>query len=279
MCDAARRRLAVGFFDGVHLGHRAILAGADAALTFRNHPLSVLKPECAPGLLTTFEEREAAIRSCGVKDVIALDFDRALADMPADEFAGRFLRGSEVRCGDDWRFGARGEGCPEWLRRHGYAVSTVGFEVFRGGKISSSRIRSALDEGDVAAASAMLGRRYSLSGVVSRGKGLGGEIGFPTVNLHLSADGSSRLLRRGVYEVSVDGVRGVANYGVAPSMGDRAWPHPVLEINFPGVAVEFPEGSRLTVEFARFIRPEMKFSSLDGLRRQIARDIAAFRQQ
>jgi riboflavin kinase/FMN adenylyltransferase len=275
MCDAARRRLAVGFFDGVHLGHREILAGADAALTFNRHPLSVITPQRAPKLLMSFEERMSAIRGCGVEAVTALDFTGELASMTAERFAAEYLAGNTVRCGADWRFGAGGEGDVEWLRRNGYDVETVEFGNYGGERISSSRIRSALRDGDVASAAAMLGRRYSLSGTVSRGKGLGSEIGFPTVNVLLPEDRSSQLPRSGVYEVSSGGVRGVANYGVAPSMGERAWPHPVLEINFPGAVMEFPEGSRLTAEFVRFIRPELKFDSLGELQRQIARDIAS----
>ena len=116
--------LAVGFFDGVHLGHQTILKGADAALTFRNHPLSVLAPERAPRLIMSCEERVTAIKSCGVKDVTVLEFTSELASMPAEEFAVSFLKRSGdrfpvLRCGGNWRFGKGGEGNAEWLRAKG----------------------------------------------------------------------------------------------------------------------------------------------------------------
>ena len=274
MRDAARRRLAVGFFDGVHLGHREILAGADAALTFNRHPLSVLAPERAPKLLMSFEERMAAIRALGIEDVTALDFTEELAAMPAERFASEYLAGYTVRCGADWRFGSGGEGGVEWLRRNGYEVETVAFGNYGGGRISSSRIRAALCEGDVGAAAAMLGRPYTLKGRVSGGKGMGSRIGFPTVNVTVDAAKSAALPRRGAYLVSVGGMKGVANYGVAPSMGDDAWPESVLEIHFPGRSVDFACGDAVTAEFLGFIRPERKFASVAELTAQIARDVA-----
>lgn len=274
MRDAARRRLAVGFFDGVHLGHREILAGADAALTFNRHPLSVLAPERAPKLLMSFEERMAAIRACGIEVVTALDFTETLASMPAERFAAEYLAGHIVRCGADWRFGAGGEGGVDWLRENGYETETVAFGSYGGGRISSSRIRAALEDGDVRSAAAMLGRAYALKGRVSPGKGMGAKIGFPTVNVKVEAGDSAALPRRGVYAVSVRGMQGVANYGIAPSMGDDAWPESVLEIHFPGESAGFASGDTLTAEFIDFIRPEQKFASVAGLTEQIARDIA-----
>ena len=122
--------LAVGFFDGVHLGHQAILKGADAALTFRNHPLTILAPERAPRLIMSCEERVAAIKACGVKDVTVVDFTPELAEMPAEEFVDSFLkrkgfRFSTVRCGANWRFGAGGAGDAAFLRERGFGGEVV----------------------------------------------------------------------------------------------------------------------------------------------------------
>lgn len=288
MRDAPLQGLAVGFFDGVHLGHRAILKGADAALTFRNHPLSVLAPGIAPRLIMTCEERIAAIRACGVKDVTVLDFTPELAGMPAEDFVRRHLAVSgsrlplSVRCGENWRFGRGGVGNADFLRRLGFAVQVVPYAEYRGERISSSRVRAALESGEIEEANAMMGRSFRISGVRFPGKGVGREIGYPTVNLGIPAFGSDegggtrRIdLRRGVYEVEVDGVRAIANYGCAPTMGEKAWKTPILEIHF----LSDPPGScsEVVVGFLRFIRPERTFASVRDLQRQIAADCATIR--
>ena len=273
--------LAVGFFDGVHLGHQAILRGADAALTFRRHPLSVLAPDRAPPLVMGLDERIAAIRACGVRDVVALEFTPELAALSPEEFIGKakgLCRFSSVRCGADWRFGRGGEGNAEWLRAHGTPVEVAPYAEWRGGRISSSRIRAALSKGEVEDAVAMTGRALRVAGRRFRGKGMGGSLGFPTVNLASDAP-VLRLLPRGVYQVEVNGALGIANYGVAPTMGSRAWESPVLEIHFPGGVPTLPEGdgASLQVSFVHFIRPERRFASLADLKAQIAADCAAVR--
>ena len=279
MRDAALQSLAVGFFDGVHLGHQAILKGADAALTFRNHPLTVLAPEKAPRLIMSVEERVAAIKACGVKDVTVLDFTRELAEMSAEEFAVSFLKRSGdrfpvLRCGANWRFGRGGEGDAEFLRGMGIEVTVVPYAVYKGEKVSSSRIRRCLESGEIEDANAMLGRRFQVSGFRFQGKGLGGRIGYPTVNLQLST--SSLHLPLGVYEVEVEGRKAIANYGLAPTMGDRAWASPILEVHLlDNRTIEQSEQSNNPIiSFVRFIRPEKKFDSIDDLKRQIAADCA-----
>ena len=281
MRDAALKSVAVGFFDGVHLGHRAILSNADAAITFREHPLSVVAPERAPRLIMTSDDRIASIRECGVDDVVALDFDDEMSRLSPAEFADiHFLRRfnrppSEIGilCGENWRFGRGGEGDAEALRRMGFVVKVVPYAEFKGAPVSSSRIRDALEGGYVEDANAMLGRRFRTVGAVATGKGEGRRIGWPTLNLELS----SLLLRLplGVYEVLVDGVAGIANWGLAPTFGERAWGHPVLEVHFPPEAVVPHSQKTLSVEFVRFIRRERKFASIDELRSQIAADCAA----
>lgn len=272
MRDAAQGRLAVGFFDGVHLGHQAILKGADAALTFSVHPLSVLAPDRAPCLIMSLEERIAAIRSCGVREVKALDFTRELADTAPEAFL-RTLAGADadgrrtVRCGDNWRFGKDGAGDADFLRAHGFGVEVVPYADYQGARISSSRIRRCLAEGRIGDANAMLGRPYAVGGEVVRGKGLGGTIGFPTLNIR---PGRPLNLRTGVYAVRVGGMPGVANYGLAPTMGDRAWTEPVLEVHLLEGPV--PEDGRGTVVFVRFLRSERRFASLEELKRQISED-------
>ena len=274
--------MAIGFFDGVHLGHQAILKGADAALTFRNHPLTVLAPEKAPRLIMTCEERVAAIRACGVKDVTVLEFTPELAEMTAAEFAQEYFlatkghKGAQrIVCGANWRFGKGGAGDAEFLRKRGIDVEVVPYAEYKGGPVSSSRIRTALERGEIEDANAMMGRKFEVRGSSFKGKGVGKEIGFPTLNLELST--LNLQLPFGVYEVEVDGVKGIANYGLAPTMGDEAWEKPVLEIHLLGTGAE--DMRRKTedgtaVLLIRYVRPEKKFDSIDDLKRQIAADCA-----
>ena len=282
--------LAIGFFDGVHLGHQAILKGADAALTFRNHPLTVLAPERAPRLIMSCEERVAAIKACGVGEVTVLDFTRELAELSPEAFAARYLSSSVsrlpslIRCGANWRFGKGGAGDAEFLRKLGFAVEVAAYAEFKGSPISSSRIRECLENGKIEDANAMLGRRFQVSGLRFKGKGLGGKIGCPTINLEVFKHGfdgfngfSRILLKRGVYEVEVGGLKGIANYGLAPTMGDQAWKMPILEIHLLGAGsedVRLKTEDMMTALFIRYIRPEKKFDSIDDLKRQIAEDCA-----
>ena len=278
MRDAAPQGLAVGFFDGVHLGHQAILRSADAALTFRNHPLTVLAPEKAPRLIMSVEERVAAIKACGVKDVTLLDFTRALAEMPAEEFVASFLKRSGdrfpvLRCGANWRFGRGGEGNAEFLRGLGIEVTVVPYAAYKGERVSSSRIRRCLENGEIEDANAMMGRGYEVRGTREEGKGLGRQIGYPTINFRL--DDLNLKLPCGVYEIELDGVKGVANYGFAPTMGDQSWKEPILEVHLLASSPSsfIPHPSSL-ISFVRFIRPEKKFDSIEDLKRQIAADCA-----
>ena len=274
MRDATLQGLAVGFFDGVHLGHQEILKGASAALTFRNHPLSVLAPEKAPRLIMSAEERVAAIKACGIEDVAVPDFTPELAAMPAEEFARRYLQGKKVLCGENWRFGKGGEGSAEWLRAHGVEVEVVPYAEYKGERISSSRIRACLERGEIEDANAMMGRKFKVPGLMFEGKGLGRELGYPTINLKPQA--LNLELPLGVYEVEVEGQKAIANYGFAPTMGDRVWKVPVLEVhllNSSPSTFDFASKST-TVDFVSLIRPEKKFDSVQDLQRQIAADCA-----
>ena len=264
--------VAVGFFDGVHLGHQSILKGADAALTFRNHPMSVLAPERAPRLLMDFDSRSAAIAACGAREVRAFDFTPEFAVLSPEEFlmAANIVRGTRIRCGANWRFGRGGAGDAEFLRSLGFDVDVVPFVSYKGDKVSSTRIRSALERGEVEDANAMLGRPFQLRGAVFGGKGEGSKLGYPTLNLK-PAEGGVKL-PLGVYAVDAGGRRAVANYGLAPTFGERAWREPVMEVHFPGMSRP-PRFSRLSL--VRFIRPERRFDSLEELKAQIALDCEA----
>ena len=295
-------KLAVGFFDGVHLGHRRILGGADAALTFRNHPSTILSPGSVPPLLMSLPERLTAIaaalrpdsadfRTMGEQDnrrslnskVRALEFTEEMKGLSPQgfiDFLKREYPGLEaIRCGANWRFGAKGAGNAEFARRCGLAVEEVPYVMYRGEAVSSTRIRRALAEGDVADAAAMLGRPWRLSGEVFAGKGKGRKIGFPTLNMRplQRSDPMQTLgsvpLRRGVYAVETGLGPGVANWGRAPTMGDEAWEECVLEVHLLDKEGAFEPPKVLAVDFLRFIRPERRFSSVEELTRQMASDL------
>lgn len=269
--------VAIGFFDGVHLGHQAILKGADVALTFENHPLSLLAPEKAPRLIMSLEDRLAAIKACGVKDVRALEFTPELASMIPEEFVGRALSPLSaeisVRCGDNWRFGKGGAGDAAWLNAHGISATVVPYAEYKGEIVSSTRIRRALEAGKIEDANHMLGRAYTISGDIFSGKGKGKELGYPTVNIRpLSHSHSTLQLPLGVYEVEMEGSRAIANYGLAPTFGADSWLEPVWELHFLHNSLFNIHTS--SFELVRFIRPERKFASLEDLKRQIALDCA-----
>ena len=283
--------LAVGFFDGVHLGHQRILAGADAVLTFTEHPLSVIDPEREPALLMAPEERLAAIAAAlkgdkgidglnGFSRVRALHFTRELAAESPENFAVDLRRdypGLEtIFCGPNWHFGAGGAGDADFLRARGFAVEVVPFEEIDGTPVSSTRIRSALVVGDIPLANRMLGRHFAVCGAVADGKGEGRRLGFPTINVRPANPDLPRLLPFGVYVVDTVFGGGVANWGQAPTMGDRAWPEPVFEIHLitplrPLTPLD--PSTPLTVSLVRFLRPERRFASIDELRRQISVDV------
>ena len=282
MRDAAFKGLAVGFFDGVHLGHQAILKSANAALTFRNHPLGVLAPERAPRLIMTCEERVAAIRACGIEEVTVLDFTPELGEMDPEVFVRRHVMAADgerktvkVFCGENWRFGRGGAGDADFLRQRGIEVDVVPYAEYGGDRISSSRVRASLERGEIKDANAMMGRRFKVAGLLSKGKGVGAKLGYPTLNLRLPT--LSLRLPLGAYAVEIEGMRGVANYGIAPTMGERAWASPVLEVHLLGTPDNrtirtIEQSDSPSVSFVDYLRPERKFASVEELQRQIAED-------
>lgn len=291
MHDSARKGIAVGFFDGVHLGHQSILRGAASAMTFSSHPLSVVNPAKAPRLIMPCEVRLATLRSLGLEEVSAIEFTPELAAMEAEDFARNVLFplakrsvGPDevplVRCGANWRFGREARGNPDLLAALGFAVEVVPF-VSRGGqRISSTRIREAIERGALEDASAMLSRPWAITGTVARGKGIGAKLGFPTLNV-IPSELALRL-PRGVYSARIGGALAVANFGCAPTLGEDAWKSNVLEVHIletGGYAAGFPcEGAKVEVQLLRRLREERHFDSLDALRVQIERDCSDVRR-
>jgi len=277
--------LAVGFFDGVHLGHRRILSRADAALTFRNHPATVFAPARAPALLMKPQTRLSAIRAAlstragerTAESVRALEFTVELAAQPPAEFAG-WLQASypgleKILCGANWTFGAGGAGTPEFLRTCGFQVEVVPFAECGGIPVSSTRIRSAVAEGRLDLAAELLGRPWVLEGELAAGKGIGRVLGYPTLNVH-PAPGLV-LPPQGVYAVETSFGAGVANFGLAPTMGEHAWKAPVLEVHLLEKSADLPSTGMFSVGMRRFLRAERTFGSVEELRAQIARHVAA----
>ena len=285
MRDAGRTGVAVGFFDGVHVAHRELLSQAAAAFTFRNHPLTVLDPDRAPSLILSAADRLARLRGCGLDEVVAVDFTRELADTAPEEFAASLLvlaakftpvGAPRVLCGPNWRFGRGGVGDAALLRRLGAEVVEVPFVQYRGEAISSTRIREAIERGEMEDAAAMLGRPFGVVGEVFPGKGEGRRLGFPTVNVCPDCgDGAERRVTppRGVYAVDFGSARAVANYGIAPTWGGAAWKEPVWELHLADGAAATPgPGERVDFALLRFLRPERVFASAAELREQIEKD-------
>ena len=285
--------LAVGVFDGVPLGHQAIVAqarddaaaagGAAAALTFDPHPLAVVAPERVPPRLTSSARREALLRGAGAAEVLTVRFDETLRQFSAERFLDELKRVfpslRRVAVGPGWHFG-KGRGgdsavLAAYGAAHGFAIDPVP-AVLRGGKpVSSTRVREALAARDFAEAAAMLGREYGVEGVVAHGDGRGTGIGFPTANVA----GIAQLLPPpGVYacRATVAGTthKAVANYGTKPTFGPDG--KPVLEVHLLGFSGDL-YGAPIAADAFRFLRDERKFDSLDALKAQIAADAARAR--
>lgn len=279
--------LALGVFDGVHVGHQAVIARAVAAaaregglaglLTFDPHPIRVIAPGKAPkNLLETLEHKQRVVANLGVQLFIPLHFDLELAKMEATEFIDKLLTApvKTIAVGEDWRFGHNRSGDITFLEqeaaRRGFRLEAVPPVMHDGERISSSRIRQAIRDGNLDAAEQMLGRPYTVSGTVCEGRKLGRTIGFPTANL---VTGEAQLPLDGVWAVRAnlpDGriLTGVANLGMRPTVDGTSRSLEVHLFDFVGELY----GQELEVHFQKHLRPELKFPSIDSLRLQIQRD-------
>jgi len=280
--------LVVGTFDGVHLAHRElfreaverarILGGVAAVLTFRNHPREVVSPGNAPPLLTHWPRKRRLIEECGVDLLVGLAFDKALSEMPAESFIRDVVAGvfqaQEVISGPAFHFGHGGRGNAGLLlamsRDLGYKYRCHEPVMWKGEKVSSTRIRRALAEGDVAAAAELLARPHRNRGRVITGDRLGRTIGFPTANLEI-VDGTV-VPANGVYAVmaTVEGARwpGMMNIGNRPTVGGVDRRFEVHLIGFDDDIV----GRDVRVDYCERLRGEERFPGLDALRAQLAKD-------
>jgi riboflavin kinase/FMN adenylyltransferase len=286
--------LAIGNFDGLHLGHRALLErltgkahelGLPASvMTFEPHPRELFTPEQAPARLTSLREKLGLLAASGIERVYVLHFSRKLAALSAEEFIGKVLiRGLAVKhlmIGDDFRFGRGRAGdfamLQEAGRDAGFGVEAMHTIDIDGERVSSSAVREALAAGNLEHAARLLGRPYNISGRVIHGNKIGGRIGYPTANIQLQR---KRVALTGVFAVTVSGLGpdrlpGAASLGVRPTLGDAL--KAVLEVHL----LDFNRriyGEHVTVHFLHKLRDEMKFASLEALSAQIERDVAATR--
>lgn len=285
--------LAIGMFDGVHLGHRAVIkaavqsaqtsGGLSGVLTFWPHPSALFRPEAPTRLLQDAPVKSRMLVSLGVDVVITQPFNTGLAAVAAEEFLPWLIRQvpnlAAIYVGDNFRFGRGRVGDVALLvaagRHHGIRVFSAPRVSLDGEPISSTRIRGMLEAGEMEGANLLLGQPYAAEGVVTPGKKIGRTIGFPTLNVAWTP---SLRPRFGVYAVRVSGAKSatalpaVANYGVRPTVESVSEPR--LESHVLGDC-PFGEGDRVTIEWLCFQRPEMRFSSLDELRRQISQDRVA----
>lgn len=285
--------VALGAFDGIHLGHRAILGTAVAraretglravACTFDRHPMEVLQPDRAPLPITTLDERLELIGETGMDTTVVMAFTRAIAAVEAKAFVQdalvKTLKAREIVVGFNHRFGQGARGDTELLQQLagplGFRAHIVPALIVDGITVSSSEIRAALQRGDLDAAARLLGRHYGIHGEVVRGAERGRTLGFPTANVRTDRPLG---LPVGVYvcEILIEGRphRAVVNVGVRPTFGVNELAVEAHVLDFAGDLY----GQRVGLVFVRRLREERKFPSVEDLRRQIALDVAAARQ-
>lgn len=279
---------AMGFFDGVHRGHRRVIESASTpgalrgVFTFAEHPLALLWPEIQPKLLTPDAEQKAQLlEQLGVEVMLRLPFTREIAALSPVAFLDT-LRGAcpvaGISVGSNWRFGRDGAGdtelVQEYAARHAIRACVLPLLEQSGETVCSSRIRSCLAAGRLAECEEMLGHPFCICGTVEHGQHLARQLGFPTANITLPSNAA--LPPFGVYDVACrfgdTTLRGMANLGLRPTIDESEKPVR-LEIHFVGWSGDL-YGSRLEVVLKRFIRPERRFDSMESLKKQIALDLS-----
>ena len=278
--DAERRprRLAIGSFDGVHVGHRQVIAGADTVLTFEPHPLRVIHPEAVPKLLMPFEIKRDVIDGLGVSELVVIPFDREFSRVEPPEFIDRVLLrtlGAEhVSVGENFRFGAKARGTPELLAsREEFSTRIVPLVEVDGETVSSTRIRALVAAGEVEAAMRCLGAPFLLEGEVVTGDGRGRQLGFPTANI-VPADDLA-CPGHGVYAAFANGQPAAVNVGIRPTFETgRGLLVEAYLIDWEGDLY----GQVLRVAFIARLRGERRFAGAEELIAQMHRDVAEARE-
>ena len=273
--------LAIGNFDGMHLGHKTLLntvvsnARAQnlvpAVMTFEPHPREFFSPHDAPARLSSLREKLEYFKEVGVEQAYVCHFNKQFSALSAQDFMHDLLRRqlnvSAILVGEDFRFGAKRQGCVQDFVHAGFMLMHFPEVQVAGLRVSSTLVRHALAAGDLVQAQALLGRPYSISGKVVHGAKRGRQLGFQTANVHMRHE---RPALTGVYAVKLDALPAVANLGVRPTIAGV--PKLMLEVHVLDYDGNL-YGQHVHVEFLHKIRDEMKFSGLDALKAQIARDV------
>jgi len=272
------RKIAVGEFDGVHLGHREVIAGSDTVLTFDPHPLRVVRPEAAPKLLTSLRAKTELIAELGVEELVLVPFDAGFAHQNPREFIDRVLVerlcATRVAVGENFRFGYRATGDPEMLAADGrFETRIVPLVELDGEVVSSSRIRALVLAGEVDVAARLLGAPFRLTGEVVPGDKRGRKLGYPTANL--VPDEELICPGHAVYAARASGRCAAVNVGVRPTFGTgRAVLVEAFLLEFDGDLY----GQTLSVEFLVRLRGERRFASVEALIEQMSRDVERARE-
>jgi riboflavin kinase/FMN adenylyltransferase len=268
-----QRRVAIGTFDGVHLGHREVIRGADTVLTFDPHPLSVIRPEATPKLISTFPVRRDLIAGLGVEELVVIPFDKSFSEQSAEDFVQHVLLdrlgAAEVSVGENFRFGKRARGTPDFLSEHDeFETRVVPLVEAAGETVSSSHIRGLVAAGEVDQATEFLGRPFLFEGEVVQGDKRGRELGMPTANL--VPDDAYVTPGHGVYAGSANGHPAAVNVGVRPTFETgRGLLVEAHLLDFDGDLY----GQTLRIAFLDRLRGEKRFDSVDELVAQMKRDV------
>jgi len=276
--EPRERRVAIGTFDGVHVGHRAVIGDADTVLTFEPHPLQVIHPEAAPKLIMPFPVKRDVIEGVGVEELVVIHFDRDFASIDPVDFCEEILvvglGAKRVSVGENFRFGARAKGTPELLAsRPEFETEVVPLVEVDGETVSSTRIRALVLAGEVAAAGRFLGAPFMVEGEVAGGDRRGRTLGFPTANL--IPDDALVCPGHGVYAAFANGRPAAVNVGVRPTF--ETGRGLLIETHI----IDHDEdlyGTTLRVAFARRLRGERRFSGAEELVAQMERDVEEARR-
>jgi len=276
--EAGPRKVAVGTFDGVHLGHRAVIDGCDTVLTFDPHPLAVIAPHALPKLLDSFPIKRDIIAGLGVEELVVIPFDTEFAERSAEEFIDKEIvqrLGAEVvSVGENFRFGKGARGDAEMLAsRPEFETRVVPMVEVAGETVSSSHIRGLVAAGDVARAQEFLGAPFMMEGEVVHGDKRGRDLGIPTANI--VPDPQLQVPGHGVYAAWAHGHPAAVNVGVRPTFQTgRGLLLEAYLLDFEGDLY----GQTLRIAFAERLRGEKRFESVDALVAQMQHDVEAARE-
>jgi riboflavin kinase/FMN adenylyltransferase len=267
------RHVAIGTFDGVHLGHQAVIADADTVLTFDPHPLEILHPAALPKLLMPFAVKRDVIEGLGVRELVVIHFDESFAKQSAEEFIEHVLveklGATRVSVGENFRFGAKAKGDPEMLRSHSeFETHVVPLVEVDGETVSSTRVRALVAAGDMEGARHCLGAPFMVEGEVVKGDQRGRELGFPTANF--VPDDRLAYPGHGVYAAFANGVPAAVNVGVRPTFESGRG---LLVETYLIDREEDLYGKTLRVAFVERLRGEKRYPDVDELIEQMHRDV------